>query len=363
MGKMTRIDLTIRSLKSDMLCIGAGFVALDIVEGERGRFADSGGSCGNVLSILSWLGWRTEAVSRLGDDKAGDRVVEELVQDGVGISHLIQDPRSTTPIVIHRFVYHPDGQREHRFALSCPDCGSWLPRFRPMTLKQVEPVITQDMQPNVFYFDRVSPSSLKLAKWASEIGALVMFEPSSITDERAFQRAVDTADILKYSHERLGHVPDLSTVSHPRLVIETFGEDGLHVRWRGRWSRLPAFEAPAFRDAAGSGDWCTAGLLHCIAETGNVTFASWRKQDVERGLRFGQALAALNCGFEGARGLMAAKTRKKVDIALRALQSRRQPAKTWAASIVKNKTPIDITLCGLCVPIDNSNRNVRFLRK
>jgi hypothetical protein len=48
------------------------------------------------------------------------------------------------------------------------------------------------------------------------------------------------------------------------------------------------------------------GLLHVLGQKGEKGLSAARKVDVERGLRLGQALAALNCGYEGARGLMTA---------------------------------------------------------
>jgi hypothetical protein len=45
-------------------------------------------------------------------------------------------------------------------------------------------------------------------------------------------------------------------------------------------------------------------LLHVLAQKGAKGLAAAQKGDVERALRLGQALAALSCGFEGARGLM-----------------------------------------------------------
>lgn len=46
--------------------VGTGLVALDVVFNEKqdepiGRWA--GGTCGNVLSILSWLGWSAWPIS------------------------------------------------------------------------------------------------------------------------------------------------------------------------------------------------------------------------------------------------------------------------------------------------------------
>ena len=346
---MTRIDLRIRKAKGSPVCVGSGFAALDIVQGESGSFAAAGGSCGNVMAILAWLGWSARLSSRLGTDPAGDIVARELSDVGVDVGGLIRDPIVSTPIVIQRFVAQTDGGRRHRYSLSCPDCGKWLPRFRATTLHQIEPLLESINRTKAYYFDRVTAASLKAATAAARIGALVVFEPSALGDEGAFQRAVDICDVLKYSNEQLGHVPDLAEATHPRIVIETLGADGLRVRWRKRWSRLPAFEAPLFKDAAGSGDWCTAGLIYAVGAKGRAGLAVLQKADIERGLRFGQALAALNCGFEGARGLMSAKRPEAINRALQALREKAVPPRNWADSGGKLE-PAPQKICELCTP-------------
>ncbi|WP_162558930.1 PfkB family carbohydrate kinase [Sphingorhabdus sp. EL138] len=343
---MTRIDLRFEKMRGTQSAMGAGFVALDIVEGQKNTFAAAGGSCGNVMSILSWMGWRAIQTGRLGTDQASEFIVEEFDAIGVNTDHLIQDNSISTPIVIQKFVESKDGGRSHRFSLTCPDCKGWLPRFRAMTLKQADPIVESDLRPATFYFDRVTPASLKLAKWAKDRGALVMFEPASINDERAFQKAVDLCHILKYSDERLGHIPDLEETQNPKVIIKTLGEAGLQMRWRNRWSRINAFEAPVFEDAAGSGDWCTAGILHRLGNNGSSLFQNLKKSDLERAIRFGQAIAAINCGFEGARGLMTYMDHDALNSALRVLVSAEHPDK-WEFS-EKEKRILPARLCDLC---------------
>jgi fructokinase len=84
------------------------------------------------------------------------------------------------------------------------------------------------------------------------------------------------------------------------------GSDGLQARWKGRWSTFTPFVPPRVVDAAGAGDWCSVALLHVLGQKGAQSFGAARKADIERALQLGQALAALSCGFEGARGLMSA---------------------------------------------------------
>ena len=289
-------------------CWGVGFVAMDVIDMEGDRFAAIGGSCGNVMAILAWLGWTARPIARLGGDPAGDFIREELRELGVDVASLTEEKELRSPIVLQRLGTARDGTRTHRFSLTCPGCGRWLPRHRSVTLAHLTSLACGGEAPNVFYFDRVSPAALRLAETARNRGALVVFEPSSADAEAKFQRAVDACHVLKYSQERLGHLPDLTYTASPALIVETRGDAGLRYRWEGRWSQLDAFPVEEIVDAAGSGDWCTATLIHRMGRTGAEPFTHSTGSEIEAALQDGQAIAAVNCGFLGARGAMQALT-------------------------------------------------------
>ena len=345
---MTRTELQIKTHRHSHLAMGAGFIALDVIEGKTGIFNAAGGSCGNVMEMLAWLGWSSLPVGRIGKDAAGDYILKEYKQLGLNTGSLILDGKISTPVVVQRYTETADGKKTHRFSLSCPDCGGRLPRFRPMTINQAASVFDSNLAPKVFYFDRVTPTSLRLAKWARNLGALIFFEPSSIGDEKLFLQAVDICHVMKHSHDRLGDVPDLAAAKPPQLVVKTEGEEGLSMRWRGRWSSLPAFRAPIFEDAAGSGDWCSAGFLHCVGNRGADGFADLKKTDITRALKFGQALATLNCRFEGARGLMSHLDHRSVNRALRSLVEKRAPVELKRNPEAQYGVPVDF--CRFCKP-------------
>lgn len=285
-------------------CWGAGFVAMDVVDADGDPFAAVGGSCGNVMTILAWLGWAARPIARLGNDATGSFIREELRWLGVDVGYLTQEKEVRSPIVLQRFARARDGTRTHRFSLTCPACSRWLPRHRPITLAQSTSLACGDEAPQVFYFDRVSPAALRLAATVGSLGALVVFEPSSVEDESKFQKAVDACHVLKYSHERLGHVPDLPFAVAPALIVETCAASGLRYRWAGRWSELDAFAVENVVDAAGSGDWCSATLIHRLGRKGAEAFLRSTDTTVAAALQDGQAAAAVNCGFRGARGAM-----------------------------------------------------------
>jgi fructokinase len=343
---MTRIDLHLKRAAEGATALGSGFLALDVIDGDLGQFAAVGGSCGNVLTILAWLGWSSTPVARLGSDPAGNFVREELEAYGVQLRHVSASANIQTPVVLQRFIKDRQGHRQHRFSLVCPECGTWLPRFRSVMLSHATKVMSET-PPKCFYLDRVSPALLRLAEWVRCEGGLVFFEPSSIGDEALFRRAIDTCHILKYSDERLGHVEDLADARQPVLIVRTRGPEGLKSRWRGRWSEQSAFKAPEVVDAAGSGDWCSAGLIHVIGQAGATILPNLQKVEIERGLRLGQALAALNCIYEGARGLMyAAPNIEAVNLLLAGIKGGLGSAKVDAQDSEVLRTQPD--LCQLC---------------
>lgn len=354
---MTRVDLALRPVTNEPACVGMGFVAADIVEGRSEEFVAAGGSCGNVMAILAWLGWKSFPVARMGPDWAARVIRKDFNALGVQDRFLSEESSIQTPIVIQRFVEDTKGKRVHRFSLACPECGGWLPRYRASTLVQANQVIESSVIPKTLYMDRVSPAALRVATWAKGKGALIVFEPSSIGDERQFQRAVDLCHILKFSHDRLGHVRDLREAQSPKIIVETRAEEGLRLRWRGHWSELPAFHTPRFLDGAGAGDWCSAGLIHHLGTSGAKIIDTLQKPRLLAALRFGQALSAVNCSFEGARGAMIAMTRAQLAKRLTTLAAKEPEAAAEAEGLGTREGDIPKRLCATCTASDKQEKS------
>jgi fructokinase len=164
-----------------------------------------------------------------------------------------------------------------------------------------------------------------LAHASLEKGAVIVFEPSGIGDERLFREAIELSHIVKYSRDRIGHLGDFLRKGHPLLEIQTFGEQGLRYRLDGQqklsnvWKETEAFHVTDLRDTVGAGDWCTAGILHVIARNGSKGLRNLTLGQVENGIMLGQALAAVNCKYEGARGMMYSLSKRGVQAAVKNL--------------------------------------------
>jgi sugar/nucleoside kinase (ribokinase family) len=294
---------------------GTGLVALDVVLNERRQEEPklwTGGTCGNVLAILAYLGWRSFPIARFDNDAPARLIRKDLRRWNLDLRFLSLDQPAPTPIIIHRLRRSARGENFHSFSLNCPECGQRLPMFRPITLSAVSEM-SRLPKTQVFFADRVSPGIVALTERFRANGAIIVFEPSAVGDEVAFERMLSLTHILKYSDDRL---PDLNITTPAELFLEiqTLGHGGLRFRVksntkrRQRWIRVEAFLLKQVSDTAGAGDWCTAGLIHALAAQGLSGLTSASEAKIIRASMFAQALSAWNCGFEGARGGMYAST-------------------------------------------------------
>jgi fructokinase len=246
-------------------------------------------------------------VARLARDAASRLIVRDLKRWGVKLDFVSLAPTTPGPIIVHRIRQNAAGEPFHSFSLNCPDCGRRLPSYRPVPASSLEGILPHIPKPNVFFADRVSRGVITLAEALRERGALIVFEPSGVSDESLFKEMLSLTHVLKYSHERL---PDLEITADVPLVVETMGRGGLRYRSRiagaksRSWVRCDPYHLNRFIDTAGAGDWCTAGIVHVLGKHGSRAFKQIGHSKVQSAISFGQALAAWNCAFLGARGGM-----------------------------------------------------------
>ena len=340
---------------------GTGLIALDMVIGLRHpRERDdpntlvhcwAGGTCGNVLSILAWFGWDAYPIARMNGDVASERVGADMARWGVHLDWATCTPTTDTPIIVQEIRRGRDGQPRHRFSWSCPYCGNWLPPFKAITVNTVERIRPALADASVFFLDRLSRATLALAAEASARGALVVFEPSGKTADKLMAEAIALAHVVKYADERLSGIPGVMENGTAALLeVQTLGKLGLRYRHRlGRgisnWMHLTA--VPAFRlaDTCGAGDWCTAGLITKVATGGYQSLRRVGARGVRKALRYGQALAAWNCGFEGARGGMYAVPRAALEGQIEGLLKGRVEG---ASQTAVASAPSEVMTCPAC---------------
>src|SRR5215210_3168828 len=165
------------------VCSGTGLIALDVVINGNTKTPPrlwAGGSCGNVLTILSYLGWNSYPISKLKNDDAATELIKDLERWNVKTKLILRDQSGSTPVIVERIGKSRNGTPKHRFEWTCPNCGAYLPKYRPVLARESDEIIKKMPKSQVFYFDRVARSSISLAQENKSRGALIVFEPSGI---------------------------------------------------------------------------------------------------------------------------------------------------------------------------------------
>jgi fructokinase len=319
-------------------CAGTGLLALDVlIKGNTDLNPKifAGGSCGNVLSILSYLKFNTYPIARLGNNDATDLICEDLEKWGVHLNFIEREEKGSTPIIIHRILESLPNKPKHRFEFRNPNNGKWLPSFRPVLAKKVEGISEKLPKLDVFYFDRISRSSIELAKFAKKKGALIFFEPSSNKDEKQFHECLEICDIFKFSDQRIKSYKEDYPKKRACLEIETSGKQGLKYRFKSNtWKSLDSYHIENAIDTAGAGDWCSAGIIEKLSTLNFNEFSSVKEQNIVGALKYGQVLGAINCLYSGARGLMYLVSRSVFDKMIQLVSAGKQVTEITNAQVI-----------------------------
>ena len=128
--------------------VGTGLVASDwlLIGSDRVRPNEiyAGGSCGNVLAILAYLGWESYPVARLGRDRQAEHVVSDFKRWNVRTDFVFREEKGVTPVIIIR-LREVNGKKTSRFEWRHPSSGEWLPRYRPLPKKIVTEKLSNEL--------------------------------------------------------------------------------------------------------------------------------------------------------------------------------------------------------------------------
>lgn len=311
---------------NNFVCVGSGLVALDVIYKDNTKQPKflAGGSCSNVLTILSYMEWDSYPIARLGNDAEGKRIIEDMKKWKVKTKFIQTESGTDSPRIIERIFGGKNPK--HRFYMKC-EHGNWLPRRKSVLLKSMENIRNKIPKSNVFYFDRATPSAYEIAVHLKKNGTIIMFEPPKfLQDDKVFLKCIKIADIVKHCYDQANDT-EQSGANIP-LEIQTKGEEGLQYKAKflkhKSWKKLSAIPTQDLVDAAGSGDWLSAGFIHMLRNykhLGKIT-----EEKLEHALNFGQTLASLNCHYVGARGIMYHLTKEELfKIATKKMKNKEKP--------------------------------------
>jgi sugar/nucleoside kinase (ribokinase family) len=352
---LSKTSIKVRNAKPSAW--GIGLIALDLIldaDDPKPRLS-AGGTCGNVMAILSRLGWNAIPIARLASGSVSDLVMSDLQRWHVDTARLHLRPTARPPIIVQRIRKDATGIPFHTFSFSCPNCGKRLPSFQAVRTDSVQELLSPEEQgPNVLFIDRVSRSSICLAESAVKRGAIIYFEPSAVSQKRLFDELLHLAHIVKYSQDRLFDFGELDWRPQMLLEIRTLGRGGLRFRTtldssQKRWRNLEAAQPLRVKDTAGCGDWLSGGLINSICRGGLKDLEARTFDQLLGGLAFGQGLAAWNCGFVGARGGMYSLSEADFAKLVRRLQTGK-PVMCTTESDSASATGYEGLICDVCKP-------------
>ena len=291
-----------------LTCLGVGTFPLDNLQEKNGKdvktiYQHVGGTCGNVMSILAWMGWHTLPAARLDDSEAGLLIKADLESYGCDTRFVSNTPDGGTTIldIIHKIGR--DGKPKTAYMPHSPRGGRFV-NHRFWTLKQAQALFDSlEEMPDVFFFDRCAPGNILLAQLFHERGVLVYYEPNEPVD-RNFLRAVAASDIVKFSNEK--H-PDVSFTEGftDKLFIQTLNEKGLRFKLRAEgWITIPPEHNPHAVDGEGAGDWTTSAFINEMGHHHMLTFDRIRLPNTWHCLQEVQRVASESVSYIGAKGLI-----------------------------------------------------------
>ena len=271
-----------------------------------------GGDALNEAVVLSKLGKRTELISRIGEDDAGDRTLQFLRENGVRIQRItVSDeyPSSVNIVLV-------DEKGERYFLTDPRSC------LRKLSEGDIIPNIADMADIVSFASIFVSPllriaSLERIFKQIKEPVKLDDTEKrrvllTDVTKPKNGEKLSDIACLLPYIDYFLANedeiamlTGDKATAENARRFIEEGancvvikrGKEGCLIRTKDNLFEIPSYNVEKVVDSTGAGDSFAAGFLYGLSE----------KYSIEDCGRFGCAVASCIVvvvgGFEGLKSI------------------------------------------------------------
>ena len=308
-------------------CLLSGNFALDtivtreypdgFVIGKANKFVETvvtesvGNTCGNIATILPYLGVQTYPIAHFDLSEQGQQIKEDLRRYGADVRFVENSPKGGTTLL--RCTHKRDKMTgEHTISFRATSPGSRFAKRRFIRVRDEAPafIANLDFVPDVFFFDAAEAGLRYLAGELRKRSTLIYFEPESDKEKNKFLKAVEVSDIVKFSHEK---VSDLSFVEqyNDKLFIRTLGSEGLEFNLCGEgWIKVASVPNDNVVDWEGAGDWTTSQFIACLCERDMLTIAQMGIDSVRKCLEIACKTASHSVSYLGSKGMIDAVKNK-----------------------------------------------------
>ena len=289
--------------------LGIGFTGMDIIKSSEDEIILPGGTCANVLSVLtSMLSWSADIVKCKYDDVWNEYI--NSLWHSLGIT--IFDcgiTKTKTPRIVQVISGH-----ENRQYTACPHCCVKLTEAAFPTKKKID-VVIEGREYDLFFLDRISPGAKFLLDLFSQQGKWTIYEPNSVRVYQPLLNNISMCDVVKFSDSRITKqyykklIDDLNNMPYKKtkIIIITHAEKGYSYSFasKNKLSTLKTITVNPLSnmiDSSGAGDWFSAGFIDKLVRRYPRTSSEIDEQSVIDSLLAGQSLAETCCTFVGALG-------------------------------------------------------------
>jgi len=252
-----------------------------------------GGKGANQAVAAARLGARVALIAAVGDDDTGREAVEELTQEGVDVSRVLQLDDVATGVAL--IVVDRNGENQIAVA-----SGANEHLDGTMVKGALSGITLRDGGVCLIGFEVGDLAIEAAATWASSHGHAVVLDPAParpLSPVLAASKPVTTpneGELLELTGETEVAVAATSFSQLTRnSVVVTLGSDGVLLLDDGVLSTVPPYQVSAV-DTTGAGDAFTGALAVGLAEGSSIAPA----------VGLAQAVAALSVRSEGARSGM-----------------------------------------------------------
>ena len=302
-------------------CICAGKFALDIIKkrtypegfvtGRNNKFVEElfkeciGNTCGNVATMLPYLGVQTFPIAHFDRTDQGLKLKSDLEHYGADTRFVQNTDKGGT--TIFECVHKRDrktGEWTRSNRQYSP--GSHFPKRRNMRGRDEAPAFLAnlDFTPDVYFFDSPESGFRVLAEGLRQKGTLVYFEPEGKDEASKLMDAIRRSDVIKFSDERFSNV-DFCKDFTDKLFVQTMGNKGIRFSLcGGEWQTVAPVPNDNVVDTEGAGDWTTSQFIACLCEKDILSISRMTEQNIRECLEKASETASRSVSYLSSKGMI-----------------------------------------------------------